>query len=142
MCVPCAAELQALGNVMLVFKTDESTQLSVRVPLSIDEFLRVVSAKAPDSEAPYQLQYNWAQSFDNKLQVCVCLCVCMCVCMCVSAVCMCVSSGRWSHRQPMPSAMCVCVGVGVCVYVCACVCMCVCVCVCVCHIHRSCAVLC
>ncbi len=64
-----AAEMQAIGSVMLVYKTDEATQLAFRVPLGIDEFLRIVSAEAPDMDAPYQLQYDWMQSFDNKLQV-------------------------------------------------------------------------
>jgi hypothetical protein len=54
---------------MLVFSNDDATQLSFRVPMAIDEFLRAISVSPPPSDAPYQLQFEWTQSFDHKLQV-------------------------------------------------------------------------
>jgi hypothetical protein len=65
----CAGEVQAIGSVMLVFSNDDATQLSFRVPMAIDEFLRAISVSPPPSDAPYQLQFEWTQSFDHKLQV-------------------------------------------------------------------------
>ena len=65
-----AGELLAIGNVMLVSARDESSRLAMRLPLAIEEFLRIVSIKPPPKGAPLQLKYSWANSSEHRLQVC------------------------------------------------------------------------
>lgn len=66
----CAAgELLAIGNVMLVSARNEKSQLSLRMPMAIDEFLRIVSIQPPPKGAPLQLEFQWVKSDDHKLQV-------------------------------------------------------------------------
>lgn len=65
----CAGELLAIGNVMLVSARNESSQLSMRMPMAIDEFLRIVSIQPPPKGAPLQFEFQWVKSEDHKLQV-------------------------------------------------------------------------
>jgi hypothetical protein len=62
---------------MLVSARNESSQLSMRMPMAIDEFLRIVSIQPPPKGAPLQLEFQWVKSEDHKLQV-KCACVWLC----------------------------------------------------------------
>lgn len=73
-----AGELLAIGNVMLISARDESSHLSMRMPMPIHEFLRIVSIRPPPANAPLQLEYSWVKSTDYRVQVRVrvgCRCV-------------------------------------------------------------------
>mmetsp|Transcript_23276 Transcript_23276/g.64311 ORF Transcript_23276/g.64311 Transcript_23276/m.64311 type:complete len:422 (-) Transcript_23276:697-1962(-) len=62
------SELLAIGNVMLVSTRNESSHLSMRMPMAIDEFLRIVSIQPPPKGAPLQLEFQWVKSDDHRLQ--------------------------------------------------------------------------
>eukprot|EP00983_Pelagomonas_calceolata_P038572 1136838-Pelagomonas_calceolata.AAC.6 len=69
MMLTLAGELLAIGNVMLVSTRNESSHLSMRMPMAIDEFLRIVSIQPPPKGAPLQLEFQWVKSDDHRLQV-------------------------------------------------------------------------
>lgn len=65
-----SGEVQSIGTVMVTTRQDAASMSVMRAPLAIDEFLRAATARAPSADsAAHELQYQWAQSFDNKLQV-------------------------------------------------------------------------